>query len=174
MQLLRLCYIITIVIGLQAPVTAANFKIDNPAEKIDNPAAKMYNPATEIKNPAVNIVNPAAKINNPNPASPVTPAASHSSKEEYVRSTKQAEKSAGLKSVIPQKNYTFKKVKEYINAAKKAFAQDDYIEFLSITEDALRRINSGSLKASRKTRQKLAKYKKFGYGLLEEDEGAGN
>lgn len=170
MQLLRLCYIITIVIGLQAPATAANFKIDNPAEKIENPAAKMYNPATEIKNPAVNIVNPAAKINNPNPASPVTPSA----KEEHVRSTKQAEKTAGHKPVIPLKNYTFKKVKEYINAAKKAFAQDDYIEFLSITEDALRRINSGSLKASRKTRQKLAKYKKFGYGLLEEDEGAGN
>lgn len=54
--------------------------------------------------------------------------------------------------------------------AKKAFAQDDYLDFLSITEDALRRINAGTLKASKKAKQKLDKYKVFGYGLLEKNE----
>jgi hypothetical protein len=41
---------------------------------------------------------------------------------------------------------------------------------ISITEDALRRISAGTLKASKKTKQKLAKYKVLGYGLLEKNE----
>jgi hypothetical protein len=44
------------------------------------------------------------------------------------------------------------------------------MELISITEDALRRINAGTLKASKKTERKLAKYKVLGYGLLEENE----
>jgi hypothetical protein len=44
------------------------------------------------------------------------------------------------------------------------------MEFLSITEDALRRISAGTLKASKKTERKLVRYKVFGYGLLEKNE----
>lgn len=60
-------------------------------------------------------------------------------------------------------------MKAYIDEAKKAFNQDNYLRFISITEDALRRISAGTLKASEKTKQKLEKYKAFGYGLLEKE-----
>jgi hypothetical protein len=43
------------------------------------------------------------------------------------------------------------------------------MEFLSITEDALRRIGSGNLNASKKAERKLTRYKVFGYGLLEKN-----
>jgi hypothetical protein len=153
---------------VNASAMAAMYTIKNPAEKINNPADKMYNPATEIKNPAANIYNPATRINDPNPQSPPTQSpASTTTKTEIL--VKEQPPSMPTPD-IPQKSYNLKTAKAYINAAKKAFTQDDYIEFLSITEDALRRISVGTLKASKKSKQKLAKFKKFGYGLLEQDE----
>jgi hypothetical protein len=158
---------IVLVLCLQIPAAAANFTIDNPAGRIKNPADRMYNPATQTNNPAANIYNPAKQADNPNPISPPTqllppPAAT-------VVTAKPAEKAA-VRPVIPQKSYGYKTVKAYIDAAKKAFFRDDYSEFLAVTEDALRRIDAGTLKASKKTKQKLARYKVFGYGLLEKSE----
>jgi len=127
----------------------------------------------EIDNPASNIYNPASRINNPNPLSPPTKPVPRPTVTETTTATKPANQSKEQprpRSTIPQKSYYFKTATAYINAAKKAFARDDYMEFLSITEDALRRISAGTLKASKKTERKLAKYKVLGYGLLDKNE----
>jgi len=127
----------------------------------------------EINNPASNIYNPATRMNNPNPLSPPTQPVPQPPATEAATATKpatQIREQARPRSAIPQKSYNFKTAAAYINAAKKAFVRDDYPEFLSITEDALRRISAGTLKASKKTERKLAKYKVLGYGLLEQNE----
>ena len=131
--------------------------------------AAMY----EIDNPASNIYNPASRMDNPNPLSPPTKHVAQPTATKVTTTTKperQIKEQPRPKSAIPQKSYYFKNVTAYINAAKKAFARDDYMEFLSVTEDALRRIRAGTLKASRKAERKLAKYKALGYGLLEKNE----
>lgn len=164
---------IALVLCIGAPVSAAMFTINNPAENISNPADKMYNPATQVNNPASNIYNPANRTNNPNALSPPTQKPPQPSATDGIVTARSAELSKDqprAKPVIPHKSYNFKLARTYITAAKKAFVQDEYIEFLSITEDALRRINAGSLKASRKTKQRLAKYKELGYGLLEQED----
>jgi len=132
------------------------YSIENPADKISNPANKIYNPATDIK-------NPASRMDNPNPLSPPT----HT--DPATKPADQIKKKVLTRPrlAIPHKSYHFKSVRAYINAAKKAFSQDDYLKFLSVTEDALRRINAGKLSASDKAIQQLEKYKLFGYGLLE-------
>lgn len=152
--------IVTTVVCLHIPALSAIYKIDDAADRIKNPANKIYNPATDIKNPASNIYNPAGRMDDPNPLSPPT--------QVVPKPTDPASGQPLLRSKpsIPQKNYNFKSVKLYIVAIKKAFNKDDYVEFLSITEDALQRINDGTLKASQKNKLKLEKYKKFGYGLL--------
>jgi hypothetical protein len=145
------------------------YKIENPAEKIHNPAATIYNPATEVDNPAANIYNPASRMNNPDSLSPPTQAVPKPAVTEAAPATKTVEQikdQPRSKPEIPHKYYHFKTVRAYISAANKAFIQDDYREFISVTEDALRRINAGTLKASGKTKLKLAKFREFGYGLL--------
>jgi hypothetical protein len=127
----------------------------------------------KIDNPASNIYNPATRMDNPNPLSPPTQTVPQPAVTEVSPATKpanQIKEQPRHRSAIPKKSYYFKTSGAYINAAKKAFAGDDYIEFLSITEDALRRISAGTLKASMKTKQKLVRYKAFGYGLLEKNE----
>jgi hypothetical protein len=127
----------------------------------------------EIDNPASNIYNPASRMNNPNPLSPPSQPVPQPTVTEATTGTKpakQVREQPRPRSAIPQKSYYLKTVTAYINAAKKAFVRDDYPEFLSITEDALRRISAGTLKATKKTERKLAKYKVFGYGLLEKNE----
>ncbi len=136
-------------ICMNAPATAEMYKINNPAANIYNPASRMDNP--EPLSPPTQIVPPAVVVQvkpAPIPAKPDT--------DQRV-----------ARPVIALKSYNFKTAKEYTNAAKKAFAKDNYREFLSITEDALKRINAGTVKATRETRQKLINYKTFGYGLLE-------
>jgi len=126
----------------------------------------------KIDNPASNIYNPATRMNNPNPVSPPTQPVPQPTATKVTTATepaKQIKEQPQPRSAIPQKSYYFKTAGAYINAAKKAFARDDYIEFISITEDALRRISAGKLKASMKTKQKLVRYKAFGYGLLEKN-----
>ena len=130
--------------------------------------AEMY----KIDNPASNIYNPATRMDNPNPLSPPTQPVPPPPAKELTKATEPAKQfkeqpEAQPNPAVPHKRYKFKTVGEYINAAKKAFNSDDYIEFVSITEDALRRINAGNLKASKAARQKLTKYKVVGYRLLE-------
>jgi hypothetical protein len=155
--------IATLVLCLYTPALPAMYTIENPADKIKNPADKIYNPATDIKNPASTIYNPASRMDNPNPLSPPN---------QPVPATVPADQIKGQvptkpRRAIPHKSYHFKTVEAYIRAAKKAFSKDDYLEFLSVTEDALRRIRAGTLEASEQAKQKLKKYKIFGYGLLE-------
>jgi len=158
------------VLWLIVPATAAMYTIENPAARIANPADKMYNPATQVNNPASNIYNPATRMDNPDPLSPptqVSPSPATTDTNTARRPVKQIVLQPPVKPDIPQKSYYFKSAKTYIQAAKKAFAKDDYAGFISITEDALRRIESGTLKASKKAKQQLLKYKVFGYGLLD-------
>ena len=157
-----------LVICLHTPALSANYAIDNPAEKI-------YNPAADIKNPAANIYNPATNLDNPSPISPPTqpvpkPAVAKPSAEAVP--VKQVEKPSKPlpKLTVPVKKYSFRTAGAYMAAAKNAFNRDDFVEFVSITEDALKRINAGNLRASKKTKQKLERYKTFGYGLLEKSE----
>jgi hypothetical protein len=165
-----------IVFCLNSSAQAEMYKIQNPADKIKNPAEKMYNPATKIDNPAANIYNPASRMNEPNPVSPPVQAlpqplaatAESPAEKPHVQAQPPAKPLA--KTAIPQKSYKFRSASAYISAAKRAFAQDNYTEFLSISEDALRRIASGTLTVSRKAEQQLIKYKAFGYGLLETGE----
>jgi hypothetical protein len=169
MPLRRLIAGIAVVLYLNATAAAAMYTIKNPAEKINNPADKMYNPATHVNNPASNIYNPAARMDDPNPLSPPTQPVPQPAATE-VLPAKEIKDQPQPKPAIPRKKYHFTTVRAYIDAAKKAFIQDDYRKFLSITEDALRRIHAGTLKASKKARQKLVNYKVLGYGLLEKNE----
>ncbi len=156
-----------IMISLHTPAWSANLAIDNPAERI-------YNPARDIKNPAANIYNPASDLDNPSPISPPTQpiprpeAAKPATEAVPSKQVKEPPKSIP-KLVVPQKRYTFRTAAAYLAAAKNAFNRDDFVEFVSITEDALRRVNAGTLPASKKAKQKLVRYKAFGDGLLEND-----
>lgn len=124
----------------------------------------------KIENPASNIYNPATRMENPNPLSPPTQNAPPQ-KAPVTEPPKQlqGQQQAAPNLTIPHKKYKFKTAEEYIAAAKKAFNQDDYKRFLSITEDALRKIHDGTLKASKAARQRLNKYKVIGYRLLDKD-----
>jgi hypothetical protein len=144
---------------------AAMYVIHNPAETIDNPAGRIHNPASDLKNPAGNIYNPATRINNPDPLSPPSQPTEIPTELNPVVVIKDQ---PPAKPAIPLKYYNFKSVRTYIVAAKRAFVKDDYKEFISITEDALRRIHAGTLKASRKSLQKLNGYRLMGYGLLDQ------
>ena len=167
----RVTVMITLVLCLNAsaPARAAMYVIDNPASKISNPADNMNNPATQSNNPAANIYNPGARMDNRNPLSPPTkaPEPAASAAATAAPASQPAQKRQRYQPEIPQKKYYYKTAGAYIRAAKKAFIKDDYLEFLSITEDALRRINAGTLKASAQTRHKLNQYQVFGHGMLE-------
>jgi len=150
--------------------TAAMYVIENPASSINNPAGNMKNPATQTNNPASNIYNPGSRLDSRNPLSPPTqPLQQSTAATTPASDAPTAAKTARqqYKPEIPQKKYYYKTVGAYIRAAKKSFSEDDYVEFLSVTEDALRRINAGTLKASANIKHKLNNYKTFGYGLLE-------
>jgi hypothetical protein len=143
---------ITVVLCLYVPATAELFKIDNPAS---------------------NIYNPATRMDNPNPISPPTQPVPH---PEMTAVTPTSKPTAQIKEQtqpqhqpnhnIPHKSYHFKTAIEYIDAIKMNFKRENYKKALSITEDALRRIRTGTLKASKKTKQKLNEYKVSGYKLM--------
>lgn len=152
------CGVVAVVICLQTPAMPANFKIDNPAANIYNPATNMDNPSP-ISPPTQAIPKPEVIKEIPE-AIPV----------EQIKEQPRPQPQTPPKPAIPKKSYNFKTVGAYVNAAKKAFIQDDYREFISITENALGRIDAGTLKASKKTRQKLINYRTYGYGLLQQAE----
>jgi hypothetical protein len=153
-------------LNASAPARAAMYVIDNPAGKISNPADNMNNPASQSNNPAANIYNPGARMDNRNPLSPPTKAV-ESTVSAASAAAPAAQERQRYQPEIPQKKYYYQTAGAYIRAAKKSFIKDDYVEFLSITEDALRRINAGTLKASANTRHKLNQYRVFGHGMLE-------
>ncbi len=156
-----------IVLGVCATALSAIYEIDNPAAQIKNPASKMYNPASNVDNPSSKIYNPAANMNNPSPVSPVTQPVPQPEETKSASRPQKRSLPPLTRPAIPQKRYNYKTVKQYLKAAKKAFITDNYMEFLMITEDAVRRIDGGTLKASNKEKVRLKKYKTFGYGLVE-------
>jgi hypothetical protein len=146
---------------------SAVYEIDNPGSQINNPASKMYNPATKENNPASNIYNPASQMKNRNPISPVTPPAPQPADSKLTSPATKNTQHPQARPAMPRKSYHYKTVQQYIAAAKTAFIDDDYLEFIMITEDALGRIKVGTLKASKKEKEKLEKYQAFGHGLVE-------
>jgi len=141
--------IAVLLFSLSTSAMSANFTIDNPASNIYNPAVQMDNPS------------PLSPVIQPVPQPPVT-------KKNTAEQVKEPP-SPHAERTVPHKNYYFKTVGAYMAAAKKAFNREDYVEFISLTEDALRRIDAGTLRATKKTKLRLATYKKIGYGLLEKD-----
>jgi hypothetical protein len=150
------------------PAKAAMYVIENPAATISNPAGNMNNPAGQSNNPAANIYNPGTRLGSRNPLSPPTKAPEPVTTATATPAEAPPARSAQPQYIpqIPQKKYYYKTVGAYVRAAKNSFVADDYVEFLSITEDALRRINAGTLKTSANIKHKLHNYKVFGYGLL--------
>jgi hypothetical protein len=174
MSLRSFVAVLGLVLCLHAAATAAVNPIENPAAKIRNPADTISNPASHINNPASNNYNPATRMDNPDPLSPPTQAVPQPALTEAAPAAKPAitpkkHPQPQPKPAFPRKSYSLNTAGAYIHAAKKAFIRDDYREFLALTEDALRRISSGTLKASRKEKQKLVAFKAFGYGLLKEN-----
>lgn len=166
-----------VVLCMTASAGAAMNPIQNPADSIRNPADTMTNPAAQIYNPASKSYNPASRVDSSSPLSPPTPpvsvqpvprppvAVAAPAPQPAPKLTQQTRPQPG--PAIQVKRYGFKTAGAYVNAAKQAFIRDDYGAFISITEDALRRISAGTLKSSLKTKQKLIKYRVCGYGLLE-------
>ncbi len=121
-----------------------------------------------IQNPAANIYNPASRMDNPNPLTPPSPVTPPEPPAKSVTTAPeptvqiQPKPQPTQKPVLVPKSYNYKTVKAYINASNKAYAGNDNPEFLSITEEALKRIDAGTLKASVKSRQTLENYKKLG------------
>lgn len=128
----------------------------------------MYNPATQINNPAARIDNPSplATPTRPVPPTKATVVTPGPEPAKLIKEKPQLQ----TRPAIPEKWYHFKTAGAYIALANKAFVRDDYREFLAITEDALRRISAGTLKASKKMKQKLHKYRIIGYELLKDSE----
>jgi hypothetical protein len=157
-------------LAASAPGGAAMYVIENPAGKISNPADRMYNPATQPSNPASNIYNPGTRLDERSPLSPPTPpeqkATATAAPEAPVVANKGQTGRRG-QTQIPRKKYYLQSAGAYVRAAKKAFTEDNFVEFVAITEDALARINAGTLKASAQLRHKLNQYKTFGYGMLQ-------
>jgi hypothetical protein len=129
--------------------------------------AEMY----KIENPASNIYNPATRMDNPSPISPPTQTVPQPAVTEVSPIPKPAAQikehhQPQPKHNIPHRSYQFKTAREYLDAAKKSFKREDYQKALFITEDALRRIKIGTLKASKNIKQKLNEYRVSGYKLL--------
>ena len=99
-------------------------------------------------------------MDNPNPLAPATQPFSPPAAAKEIPATIPAEQikerpQSQLKRMILHKSYYLKTGGAYVAAAKKAFYRDDHTEFLSITEDALRRINAGTLRGSNKSKRML-------------------
>jgi len=139
------------------------------ALQMASPVSAGVNP---IQNPAANIYNPASRMDNPNPLtppSPVTPPEPPAKSVTIVPEPPvqlQPKAQPTPKPVVTPKTYNLTTDKAYIIAANKAYANNDNLEFLAITEEALRRINAGTLKATKKSRQTLEKYKQLGNRIL--------
>lgn len=134
------------------------------AFQIALPAAAAMNP---IQNPASNIYNPASRMDNPNPLSPPVPpvAPDQPKKQETVvpePAVKVQPERVQQKPDRIIRSYNFESARAYINAANQAYGKGDILEFLAITEDALKRISAGKLKATKKSRQTLIRYQTLG------------
>jgi hypothetical protein len=153
MILRRLATGIAVLLCLNASAMAEMYKIDNPASNIDNPATRMNNP------------NPLSPPTQPAPQ-PIVKKETTTTKPVEPKPSKQIKEQPQSKPTIHKIKYYSKRARIYIVAAKIAFDKDDYKKVVAITEDALRRISAGKLKASKKEKQMLVKYKNVGYAML--------
>ena len=143
---------ITLFLCLNIPAMAEMYKIENPASNIDNPASRMDNP-NPLSPPTQPVPQPTVKKNTTTPIPSSQGIVRPHPKHQFKHNT-------------PQNNYHFKTANEYLDAVKKTFNRKNYQKALSIAEEALGRIRSGTLKASKKTKNKLNEYRVSGYEFL--------
>jgi len=127
----------------------------------------------KIENPASNIYNPADRMNDPNPLSPPTqPVPQSIAPKEATTATPpppeqvREQRATHQERAVPHKSSSFTTVKAYLTAANKAYNKGDFKRFLTISEEALSRIRTGTLTASKKAKQKLARNSVLGRKLL--------
>jgi len=151
---------IVVALCLNAPALAEMFKIENPASNIYNPADRMDNP--NPLSPATQPVPPPppkeTTITAPPAATATVPPPPEQVKDRPVPYRERA---------VPHKRSSFTTAKAYLTAADKAYNRRDYRRFLSLSEEALNRIRTGTLTATQKTKQKLLKNRALGRALLE-------
>jgi predicted S18 family serine protease len=128
----------------------------------------------KIENPASNIYNPADRMNDPNPLSPPTqPVPQPTAPKEATTTTPpppeqvREQRAPEQERAVPYKRSSFTTAKAYLAAADKAYNKGDYRRFLSMSEEALSRIRTGTLTASKKAKQKLVRNRALGRKLLE-------
>lgn len=169
MSMIKIAAGIAAIFWLSTPATAAMYRIENPADTIKNPADKMYNPATTKNNPSANIQNPASGMDDPDAlAPPGKPGTAPRVAKVSGTASKQSKDQPGPHTtVVPRKNHHFKNVSTYLKTAERSFALEDHLGLISISEDALRRIAAGTLKASKKTKKTFLMYQAYGYAALE-------
>ena len=126
----------------------------------------------KIENPASNMYNPADRMSDPNPLSPpAQPVLRPTAPKEVVTTTapppeQVREQHATYQGAVPRKRSSFTTAKFYLAAADNAYNKGDYGRFLSMSEEALSRIRAGTLTASKKAKQKLARNRTLGRKLL--------
>jgi hypothetical protein len=151
-----------LILCLYAPATAEMFKIENPASNIYNPASRMDNP-NPLSPPTQSVPKPAT-TETTHFSAPQTP-------EEQVKEQQHPQIQQKPNHSVTHKSYHFKTGREYLGAVKMSFKRKDYKKAIFIIEEALGRIKSGTLKASRKTKQKLIEYRASGYTFLDKMKG---
>ena len=144
---------IVVALCLKASAMAEMFKIENPASNIYNPADRMNDP-----NPLSPPSQPAPQPTAPKDATTTPPPPPEQVREQRAPHQERA---------VPDKRSSFTTAKAYLAAADKAYNKGDYRRFLSMSEEALSRIRAGTLTASKKAKQKLARNRDLGRKLLE-------
>ncbi|GFE61957.1 hypothetical protein [Geobacter sp. AOG2] len=154
---------IVVALCLTAPAAAEMFKIENPASNIYNPADRMDKP-NPLSPPTQPVPppppSPPKETTAPPAATTTPPPPPEQVKERPVPHQERA---------VPHKRYSFTTVKAYLTAADKAYKKRDFRRFLSLNEEALHRIRTGTLTATNRAKQKLLRNKALGRALLERD-----
>jgi hypothetical protein len=140
---------IVVALCLNTSAMAEMFKIENPASNIYNPAERMNDP-NPLSPPNQPVPQPTAPIDTTPPQEQV--------KEQRVPHQERA---------VPHNSSSFTTAKAYLTAANTAYNKGDYRRFLTMSEEALSRIRTGTLTATKKAKQKLLRNRDLGRKLLE-------
>jgi hypothetical protein len=128
----------------------------------------------KIENPASNIYNSADRMSGPNPLSPPTqPVPQPTAPKEATTTTPpppeqvREQRAPHQERAVPHKSTFFTTANAYLAVADKAYNKGDYSRFLTMSEEALSRIRTGTLTATKKAKQKLLRNRALGRKLLE-------
>lgn len=144
---------IVVALCLNASAMAEMFKIENPASNIYNSADRMSGP-----NPLSPPTQPVPQPTAPKEATTTTPPPPEQVREQRAPHQERA---------VPHKSTFFTTANAYLAVADKAYNKGDYSRFLTMSEEALSRIRTGTLTATKKAKQKLLRNRALGRKLLE-------